>query len=93
MQVVLIIFTASCFMFFGAGAYAVWNGEQDRAVQEQTDMRICDAVIGVRQDLVEVIEDQRARGLKNVKKLGLDVEQARKDYDKMLSKIGDEECP
>lgn len=93
MQVALILVALTVFMFFGAGLYAVWNGEQDQAAQQKTDMAICGAVNGLRQDFVEVIEDQKERALKNIKKLGLDVEQAEKDYDEMLNKIGDEECP
>lgn len=73
-------------MFFGAAGYAVYSGVT-------RDQKQCDAVNGLRRDLVEVIEEQQDRGLKNAEKLGLNTQEIKNDYARMLNKIGDEECP
>lgn len=91
------LIVAGVFLFLGAAGYAVYNGATERENQanlaKERDVAICKAVIGVRRDLVEVIRDQESRAIKNVRKLGLDVQEAKESYRKTLDKIGDEECP
>lgn len=86
LQISLVLFAIITTGFFGAAMFAVWNGGEE-------NKDICDAVVGLREDIVEVISEQRGRAIENAEKLGLDTDSLNRDYDKMLSKIGDRSCP
>lgn len=86
MRVVAIVLSTTILIFMGAAAYAVVNGAEGR-------QSTCDAVKGLRTDLVEIIEEQRGRALENAEKLGLNTQQLDNDYNRMLNKIGDPQCP
>lgn len=86
LQIAVVIFSVVTAAFFGAALFAVWNGREENA-------GICDAVVGLRTDLVQVLEDQRGKAEANARKLGLDTVQLQKDYDNMIAKIGDRDCP
>ena len=92
-QVAICLFALVTIGFFGAGIYAVWWGEEERGELQSDVVDVCVAVQGLRNDLVEVISAQEERGLRNARRLGLNVQELEEDYDEMYAKLGDRQCP
>ena len=97
MKVITILLIVSILLFLGGATYAVISGAKQREdnadAAAQADEQICDAVIGLRTDLVQVLEEQKEDALKNVKKLGLDVKQYEENYEETIALISNRECP
>jgi hypothetical protein len=85
------VFVIATFSFFGAAAFSVWNGANDR-------IGICDAVNGLRHDLVEVVREGERRGIENAKEFPEElrpaiIENVKESTRATLEKIDDPSCP
>lgn len=83
MNRILIGIVISLTMFFGAGIYAVYDGQKE-------NNQICEAVYGLRSDLVTSITTLRNR---SIDRRPHREEEIREAYEPLLSQINDRQCP